>query len=168
MLALKKQVAYHANKSIELLPFFLLITDVMTHLFSQSSCKMIFWAFFPVHFWLISVYCLWKGDWKMKPEAMLSLSNVAFPTVDARCYCTATRVYYCRLKVNNNKSSLISPPSVFSLWYYRGHSPGIFLKAEPRVLTFLLHTLEALEELTCQFDIQKGAKFKCQEFSLAA
>ena len=72
---------------------------------------------------------------------------------------------YCRLKVNNNKSSLISPPSVFSLWYYRGHSPGIFLKAEPRVLTFLLHTLE---ELTCQFDIQKGAKFKCQEFSLAA
>ena len=140
----------------------LLLHNVMTHLLPIILQKD-FLSVFPGAF--LTYKCLWKGDWKMKPEAMLSLSNVAFPTVDARCYCTATRVYYCRLKVNNNKSSLISPPSVFSLWYYRGHSPGIFLKAEPRVLTFLLHTLE---ELTCQFDIQKGAKFKCQEFSLAA
>ena len=159
MLALKKQVAYHANKSIELLPFFLLITDVMTHLFSQSSCKMIFWAFFPVHFWLISVYERGTERWNQKPCSLCQMSLFRQWTRDV------TDCVYCRLKVNNNKSSLISPPSVFSLWYYRGHSPGIFLKAEPRVLTFLLHTLE---ELTCQFDIQKGAKFKCQEFSLAA
>ena len=105
-----KKVAYHANKSIGR-PFSLLTSSCLNFLAYHAN-------WFSPHFSrcisLSSVYEREnRPDWKMKPEAMRSLSNVAVPTGNYRDF-----------KVNNNKNKTSPIPSVFSLCYFRGHSPG--------------------------------------------